>query len=87
MRNGLTPHETAVALLHADLLPIPLHPPGVTIQTRDGPNWPSRNQVFGRFGGRLSKSSSLFLSGWAKRDIRWIMAMVIHAPLPSGLRS
>jgi hypothetical protein len=39
------------------------------------PDWPSRNQVFTRFGGRFSRSSSLFLSGRLKRDMRWIMAM------------
>ena len=39
------------------------------------PYWPSRNQDFGRLGGRRSRSSSLFFSGRSKRDIRWIMAM------------
>lgn len=42
---------------------------------RKNHNWPSRNQGFGRLGGRRSRSSSLFLSGRAKRDMRWIMAM------------
>jgi transposase len=40
-----------------------------------GPDWPSRNQGLRRFGGRFSRSSSLFLSGRLKRAMRWIMAM------------
>jgi hypothetical protein len=38
-------------------------------------DWPSRNQDLRSFGGRFSRSSSLFFSGRLKRDMRWIMAM------------
>jgi transposase-like protein len=37
--------------------------------------WPSRNQVLRRLGGLFRRSSSLFLLGRLKRDMRWIMAM------------
>ena len=40
-----------------------------------GHYWPSRNHDLRRFGGRFSRSSSLFLSGKVNRDMRWIMAM------------
>jgi hypothetical protein len=37
MRNDLSPLDTELALLHRDLWPVVLHPPGVMIPTRDGP--------------------------------------------------
>jgi hypothetical protein len=51
MRNDLLSQETALALLHRDLWPVVLHPPGVMIPTRDGPKVATGKEPIGRAWG------------------------------------
>jgi hypothetical protein len=52
MRIGLTPLDTALELLRRGLWPVPLHPPGAIIQTRDGPKTAKGKEPIAQGWGR-----------------------------------
>ena len=53
MRNDLSALDTALELLGRDLWPVVLHPPGATINTKDGPKTAKGKEPIGRAWGAV----------------------------------